>query len=105
MTGAQFEISIDGVPRTYRDQKELALLAAQILKSRNSNVDRQRHVHRDRVGVVGHGAFCPIDSGQGRAYIAAGYAYRSAFHRALCLPTVRAGGPPRGQEDWGQGRL
>ena len=35
MTGAQFEISIDGVPRTYRDQKDLALLAAQILKSRN----------------------------------------------------------------------
>ena len=37
MTGAQFEISIDGVPRTYRDQKDLALLAAQILKSRNPN--------------------------------------------------------------------
>jgi hypothetical protein len=37
MTGAQFEISIDGVPRTYRDRKELALLAAQILKSRNPN--------------------------------------------------------------------
>ena len=37
MTGARFEISIDGVPRTYRDQKELALLAAQILKSRNPN--------------------------------------------------------------------
>ena len=35
MTSAQFEISIDGVPRTYRDQKELALLAAQILKSKN----------------------------------------------------------------------
>lgn len=35
MTGAQFEISIDGVPRTYRDQKELALLAAQILKFKN----------------------------------------------------------------------
>jgi hypothetical protein len=32
---ARFEISIDGVTRTYRDQKELALLAAQILKSRN----------------------------------------------------------------------
>ena len=30
MTGAQFEISIDGVPRTYRDQKDIALLAAQI---------------------------------------------------------------------------
>ena len=37
MTGAQFEISIDGVPRTYRDQKDLALLAAQILKSKNPN--------------------------------------------------------------------
>ena len=29
MTGAQFEISIDGVPRTYRNQKNL--------KSRNPN--------------------------------------------------------------------
>jgi hypothetical protein len=34
---AQFEISIDGVPRTYRDRKDLALLAAQILKSKNPN--------------------------------------------------------------------
>ena len=31
---AQFEISIDGVPRTYRDRKDLALQSA-ILKSRN----------------------------------------------------------------------
>ena len=37
MTGAQFEISIDGIPRTYRDQKEFALQAAQKLKSRNPN--------------------------------------------------------------------
>jgi hypothetical protein len=37
MTGAQFEISIDGVPRTYRDRKDIALLAAQTLKSRNPN--------------------------------------------------------------------
>ena len=36
-SGAQFEISIDGVPRTYRDRKDLALLAAQILKSKNPN--------------------------------------------------------------------
>jgi hypothetical protein len=36
-TGAQFEISIDGVPRTYRDRKDLALLAAQILKSKIPN--------------------------------------------------------------------
>ena len=34
---ARFEISIDGIPRPYRDQKDLALLAAQILKSRNPN--------------------------------------------------------------------
>ena len=34
---AQFEISIDGVPRNYRDRKDLALLAAQNLKSRNPN--------------------------------------------------------------------
>ena len=37
MTGVQFEISIAGIPRTYRDRKDLALLAAQILKSRNPN--------------------------------------------------------------------
>ena len=36
MTAAQFEISVT-LPRTYRDQKDLALLAAQILKSRNPN--------------------------------------------------------------------
>jgi hypothetical protein len=32
---AQFEISLDGVPHSYRDRKDLAVLAAQILKSRN----------------------------------------------------------------------
>ena len=37
MTGAQFEISIDAVPRTYRVRKDLALQSAQILKSRNPN--------------------------------------------------------------------
>jgi hypothetical protein len=31
MTGAQFEISIDGVPRTHRDQKG----SPQVLKSKN----------------------------------------------------------------------
>jgi len=34
---AQFQISIDGVPRTYRDRKDLALQSAQLLKSRNPN--------------------------------------------------------------------
>ena len=37
MTGAQFEISIDGVASFYRDRKDLALSAAQMLKSRNPN--------------------------------------------------------------------
>ena len=37
MTGAQFEVSVDGVARTYRDQKDIALQSAQLLKSRNSH--------------------------------------------------------------------
>ena len=37
MTGAQFEISIDSIPRTYRDRKDFALQSAQFLKSRNPN--------------------------------------------------------------------
>jgi predicted Rdx family selenoprotein len=36
-TGAQFEISIDGTLRTYRDTKEIAFEAARVLKSRNPN--------------------------------------------------------------------
>ena len=36
-TGAQYEISIDGIPRSYRDRKELALQGARFLKSRNPN--------------------------------------------------------------------
>jgi len=34
---AKFELSVDGVPRSYRDRKDLALQGAQILKSRNRN--------------------------------------------------------------------
>ena len=34
---AQFELSVDGVPRSYRDRKDLALQSARILKSRNPN--------------------------------------------------------------------
>jgi hypothetical protein len=34
-SGAQFEISIDGVPRTYRDRQDIALQTARLLKSRN----------------------------------------------------------------------
>jgi hypothetical protein len=35
MIGAQFEIRIDGMPHTYRDRKDLAMQAAEFLKSRN----------------------------------------------------------------------
>jgi hypothetical protein len=34
-TGAQFEISVDGVPRSYRDTKEIAFEAAEFLKGNN----------------------------------------------------------------------
>ena len=35
MTGAQFEIRIDGTARTYRDRKDYAMEAARLLKSKN----------------------------------------------------------------------
>jgi hypothetical protein len=31
MTGAQFEIRIDGTPRSYRDRKDLAMEAARLI--------------------------------------------------------------------------
>ncbi len=36
-SGAQVEISVDGVPRTYRDRQDIALQTARLLKSRNPN--------------------------------------------------------------------
>jgi hypothetical protein len=33
--GAQYAMSIDGVPRTYRDRQDIALQTARLLKSRN----------------------------------------------------------------------
>ena len=33
-TGTQFDISIDGVRRTYRDRQDIALQTARFLKSR-----------------------------------------------------------------------
>ena len=35
MTGAQFEIRIDGTPRSYRDRKDYAMEAARLIKSKN----------------------------------------------------------------------
>jgi hypothetical protein len=34
-TGARWEITIDGVPRGYRDRKEMAIEGGEYLKSRN----------------------------------------------------------------------
>jgi hypothetical protein len=35
MTGAQYEIRIDGAPRSYRDRKDYAMEAARLIKSKN----------------------------------------------------------------------
>jgi hypothetical protein len=35
MTGAQFEIRIDGTPRSYRDRRDFAVEAATFLKGQN----------------------------------------------------------------------
>jgi hypothetical protein len=40
--GAQFEVSIDGTPRTYRDLKPLAIESAELLK--------RKHPHSSVVG-------------------------------------------------------
>ena len=34
MTGAQFEVRIDGTPRTYRDRKDFAMEAGRLIKSK-----------------------------------------------------------------------
>jgi hypothetical protein len=39
--GAQFEISIDGTPRTYRDLKRLAIEAAELLKRKPESAKLQ----------------------------------------------------------------
>jgi hypothetical protein len=35
--GAQYEISIDDVPRSYRDRQDIALQTERLVKSRNPN--------------------------------------------------------------------
>jgi hypothetical protein len=37
LTGAHWEITVDGVPRSARDRKEMAIEGAEFLKSRNPN--------------------------------------------------------------------
>ena len=38
-TGARWEVTVDGRPRTYDRNKQLAIEAAQYLKSKNPNSD------------------------------------------------------------------
>ena len=35
--GTQYQISVDGIPRAYRDRQDIALQTARFLKSRNRN--------------------------------------------------------------------
>jgi hypothetical protein len=41
-TGARWEITIDGTPRSYRDDKRLAIKGAEYLKDRNSQSEVSR---------------------------------------------------------------
>jgi hypothetical protein len=51
--GAQYEISVDGVPRTYRDRQDIALQTARFLKSRNPHsVVKIRHLQTGEETVV-----------------------------------------------------
>ena len=35
--GTQYQISVDGIPRAYRDRQDIALQTARFLKSQNPN--------------------------------------------------------------------
>lgn len=61
MTGAQFEIRIDGTPRTYRDRKDYAMEAARLLKSKNphSTVEVKDLKSGDVTAVVNWPPFRP----------------------------------------------
>ena len=39
ITGACYEIAIDGIPRSYRDRKQLAIEVATFLKTKNPNAE------------------------------------------------------------------
>jgi hypothetical protein len=46
--GAQFEISVDGKPRSYRDRKAVAIEAAEYLKWKNPHTKPQQRIERER---------------------------------------------------------
>jgi hypothetical protein len=58
MTGAQFEIRIDGTPRTYRDRKDMAIEAAEFLKARNpQSAVEVKDLRSGTVTVIAHKAY------------------------------------------------
>jgi hypothetical protein len=49
---ARFELSVDGVPRSYRDRKDLALQSALFLKSRNPNSGQAKNLQTGEEIVI-----------------------------------------------------
>jgi hypothetical protein len=55
ITGACYEIAIDGTPRSYRDRKELAIEAATFLKIKNPSAQLTvRDLETDETIAVKH---------------------------------------------------
>jgi hypothetical protein len=55
ITGACYEIAIDGTPRTYRDRKDMAIEAAQHLKVKNPYAEIVvRDLGTDEAAAVKH---------------------------------------------------
>jgi hypothetical protein len=51
--GAQFEILVDGTPRSYRDRKDIAIASAEFLKHRNPQSElKVRDLQSGEVTVV-----------------------------------------------------
>jgi hypothetical protein len=59
-SGAQFEILVDGKPRSYRDIKAVAIASAEFLKSKAPTAGRGQEFEdrRDRAGSLQAGVTC-----------------------------------------------
>jgi hypothetical protein len=66
MTGVQFEIRIDGTPRTYRDRKDFATeAAARLIKSKNPHsMVEVKDLKSGDVTVIRRDERCPSSSAQ-----------------------------------------
>jgi hypothetical protein len=89
MTGAQFEISIDGVPRTYRDRKDLAFTSRA-----DSEVQKPQQCGQAK-GLADRGR--DRRRVQGGATITEALPFRPVAGLAQVQEPCRAGGPPRGE--------